>query len=57
MRDDAADRQDALFICRAAGFNRPYLEHLIKRARIPGFPELAEAFVVASQKLLRLISG
>ena len=57
MRDDAADRQDALFIFRAAGFSVLDLNCLIRRACLPDIPELAEAFAVASQKLLRLVSA
>ena len=52
MRNDEADQQDALFLCRITGLDREQVLSEIASARVPPLPELREEFEIASARLL-----
>jgi hypothetical protein len=55
MRNDEADQQDALFICRASALDLDALRSEIAKARVPPIPEIEAEFAMASARLLARI--
>jgi hypothetical protein len=55
MRDDPADREDALFIVQRAGLSAEEVQNALNLARIPRVPEIREQVELATRKLMEAL--